>query len=258
MIISKLVSDKGLTETEQTVLNYLVNHLDTALSEGVRSIAKHNYTSTSTIMRLAKKMGYSGFVDMIYKLRPLIEEPERMAGEEQTFMESFCTSSLLNYNTYSQLKICATQMTQLEPNLIFIYATGFSATIGTYMTKKLVNMGKRCIFASGEDSIGMFENNLEHMGMFFCISKSGETPMVRDKIRTARENGVFTAAITGDQENSVSRFADLWFRVEDLCKLDDLNTSPNTFFPQAMMLVELIAYEYQRVCIKESEKQKTS
>ena len=145
-------------------------------------------------------------------------------------------------------------MVRCKGGLIFIYATGFSATIGTYMARKLVNMGQRCIFASGEDSAGMFENNLEHMKIFFCISKSGETVLVRDKIKTARENGITTAAITCEKENSVSQFADVWFRVEDLCKLDDLNTSPNTFFPQAMMLVELLAYEYLRQCKNRSDK----
>lgn len=248
MNLSKLIQDKNLTDTEQMVLQYIIEHLDTVLSQGVRTIAHANYTSTSTIIRLAKKMGYSGFVDMCYKLRPLVEEPQRLASEEQTFLASFCTSSLLSYNPYDLLKLCGERMSQEADDLIFIYATGFSATIGNYMARKLVNMGKRCIFASGEDSVGMFENNLDRMGIFFCISKSGETPQVRDKIRTARENGVFTAAITGEKENTVSRYADLWFRVEDLCKLDDLNTAPNTFFPQVMMLVELIAYEYLKAC----------
>ena len=253
MNLSKLTQNKNLTDTEQLVLQYIVEHLDTALAQGVRSIAHANYTSTSTIMRLARKMGYSGFVDMCYKLRPLVEEPQQLANEEQTFLESFCTSSLLNYNTYDLLKQCARRMSREEEDLIFIYATGFSATVGNYMARKLVNMGKRCIFASGEDSVGMFENNLDRMGIFFCISKSGETPQVRDKIRTARENGVFTAAITGEEENSISRYAGLWFRVKDLRKLDDLDITPNTFFPQSLMLVELIAYEYLRACKRQSE-----
>ena len=221
MNLTKLTQGKNLTENERMVLDYLMGNLDTALSQGVRAIARNNYTSTSTIMRLAKKLGYS---------------------------------SILTYDTYSQLKIFTEHMVRCKGGLIFIYATGFSATIGTYMARKLVNMGQRCIFASGEDSVGMFENNLEHMKIFFCISKSGETVLVRDKIKTARENGITTAAITCEKENSVSQFADVWFRVEDLCKLDDLNTSPNTFFPQAMMLVELLAYEYLRLCKNRSDK----
>lgn len=60
MDLTKLVQGKNLTENEQAVLEYLMVHLDTALSQGVRSIARDNYTSTSTIMRLAKKLGYSG------------------------------------------------------------------------------------------------------------------------------------------------------------------------------------------------------
>lgn len=248
MNLTKLIQGRNLTENERMVLAYLMEHLDTALSQGVRSIAQENYTSTSTIMRLARKLGYSGFADMCYNLRAMAEEPERAMAKEQDFLTEFCQSSILSYDTYANLKVFTKHMVHSKGGLIFIYATGFSATIGTYMARKLVNMGLRCMFASGEDSVGMFENNLEQMGSFFCISKSGETTLVRDKIKIARENGIFTAAITCERENSVSRFADVWFRVEDLCKLDDLNTLPNTFFPQAMMLVELIAYEYLRRC----------
>ena len=55
MNLNKLTNGKGLTDTEQQVLAYIIEHLDTALSNGVRTIASANYTSTSTIMRLAKK-----------------------------------------------------------------------------------------------------------------------------------------------------------------------------------------------------------
>lgn len=48
----------------------------------------------------------------------------------------------------------------------------------------------------------------------------------------------------------MGRYADLWFRVENQWKLDDQNTMPNTFFPQVMMLIELITYEYRRLCME--------
>ena len=44
------------------------------------------------------------------------------------------------------------------------------------------------------------------------------------------------------------------FRLENQWKLDDKNTMPNTFFPQVMMLIELIAYEYRRLCIGKDTK----
>lgn len=241
--------NKKLTPTEQQVLQYLLEHLDTALAQGVREIARRNYTSTSTIMRLAHKLGYSGFVDMCYKLRTLAQENTRWDSEGQSFLDSFCANSLLNYNTYTQVKACAERIARRSKGFIFVYATGFSGLVGSYMASKLTNMGQLCLFASGSDSVGIFENSLGNMDLFVCISKSGETRLVRDKIKTAQENGIYTVAITGEQENSVSQFADLWLRVEDNCKLDTLNVTPNTFFPQAVMLVELIAYEYHRLCM---------
>ena len=142
------------------------------------------------------------------------------------------------------------ELLEQRDKMTFVYGTGFSGTVATYLTQKLVNMGILCFSATGGDSVGIFENTLDRMGLFFCISKSGETSMVRDKIKTAQENGVCTVAITGEQENSVGRYADLWFRVENQWKLDDQNTMPNTFFPQVMMLIELITYEYRRLCME--------
>ena len=223
MNIEKITQGKNLTDTERTVLEYILDHLDTVQTEGVRGVARANYTSTSTIMRLARKMNYSGFVDMCYKLRSFTETPHQTMQEEEDFLNGFSTQSLLNYNTYTQLKICAEKLLEQRDKMIFVYGTGFSGTVATYLTQKLVNI---------------------------CISKSGETAMVRDKIKTAQENGVCTVAITGEQENSVGRYADLWFRVENQWKLDDQNTMPNTFFPQVMMLIELIAYEYRRLCME--------
>ncbi len=247
-MLEKLIHEKGLTETEAAVLHYLVANLDSVLGQGVRGVARANFTSTSTIMRLARKMGYAGFVDMCYKLRTLVEVPNQTEQEEADFLNNFGAAPLLNYNTYTQVKRCARQIIRQQEETIFIYGTGFSGTVGEYLYRKLINMGRHCLYANAADSVGIFENSLDRMGMFFGLSKSGETALVRDKIKTAQENGVFTVAITGDQENSVGQFADIWFRVEDLWKLDDLNVMPNTFFPQTMMLVELIAYEYRRLC----------
>lgn len=251
--ITKLIQDKKLTDTERQVLEYILDHLDGALAQGVRDIARENYTSTSTIMRLSHKMGYAGFVDMCYKLRTLTQEHTEQISEAQNFLDGFNLDSLLEYNAYDQLKRCAQYIAGLNGKFIFVYATGFSGLVGNYLANKLTNMGRLCLFASGGDSVGIFENSLDSIGLFLCVSKSGETAMVRDKIKTARENGVPTVAITGEQPNSVSQFADLWFRVEDHCKLDDQNVRPNTFFPQALMLTELIAYEYHRLCISQNE-----
>ena len=104
MNIEKITQGKNLTDTEHTVLEYILDHLDTVQTEGVRGVARANYTSTSTIMRLARKMNYSGFVDMCYKLRSLVETPRQTMQEEEDFLNGFSTQSLLNYNTKTDFR----------------------------------------------------------------------------------------------------------------------------------------------------------
>lgn len=63
--IEKLTCGIQLTDIERNVLEYLLTHLDQALKLGVRGVARENFTSTSTVMRLSRKLGYNGLLRCI-------------------------------------------------------------------------------------------------------------------------------------------------------------------------------------------------
>lgn len=248
--LRKITEGKNLTETESDILRYIISHMDCVLKMGVRGVAKENFTSTSTIMRLTRKLGYSGFIDMYYKLLPLVGKKDENADVDLVFLNSFCTNSLLQYNSYDNMKEFAERIRGIGDGYVFLYATGFSAIPMEYLTKKLLVLGIRCIASNGMDSIGVFENNLQQMKMLIVISRSGETNWVVDRVKTAKENGIYTVSFTNELDNRVNTLADMRFRIEDSNKLDDRNMMANTFFPNVMMLMELLIYEYHRVLKK--------
>lgn len=250
--LSKLIEGKNLTDTETEVLVYMIEHIDDVMKMGVRGIAKANFTSTSTIMRLTKKLGYTGFIDMHYRLYPLVKGPENSQDTGMEFINGFCDNTLFQYNSYETLRGLAASMFHMSEKYIFIYATGFSAITAEYLYKKLLVLGRKCILASGMDSVGVFENNLDDIGLFITISKSGETKLVRDKLQTAKENGILTASVTGNGENTIGSLSDVWLKIEDDNKLDDRNTMANTFFPNVLLLIELLAYEYHKILLSEN------
>lgn len=245
--LAKLTDGKNLSEVEKTVLYYIVEHIDQVLKMGVRGVAKENYTSSSTIMRLTKKLGYSGFVDMYYKLLPMVRSIEGTIDHDIQFMDSFCSNRLLQYNSYEQMRAFAQKICELGNRYIFIFGTGFSSMPAEYFNRKLLVLGRKCIVSSGMDSIGVFENNLSDMGMLIVISRSGETQSVVDRVKIAKENGIFIISFTNELVNRVNALADLAFRIEDSNKLDDRNMTANTFFPNVLMLMELLIYEYYKV-----------
>lgn len=246
MDLSKFIENKGLTEIEIKVLNYIVDNIDEVNKLGVRGIAKNNFTSTSTIMRLSKKLGYSGFLEMQYNLATLKRNELGDNLNERGFVDSLNMESLLKENSKDSIDRFIDILFKDDHKFIFIYANGFSGIVAEYINKKLLVMGKRCILSNGTDSIGVFENNLDYISSIIVISKSGETPMVLNKVKKAKEYGIEVVSFTNERENSISKLADISFKIDDTNKLDDRNLMPNTFFPKVLVLVELLIYEYYK------------
>ncbi|WP_208559383.1 MurR/RpiR family transcriptional regulator [Marinilactibacillus kalidii] len=242
--LNKLINDKQLTSLEENVLQYFIAHIDAVQEMGVRAVAKATFTSPASIIRLSKKLGYSGFTDMYYSLLPIIKKAESIDVDYK--------ENILNIALPRLIPNCSSETTQafidnvllLKQQYIFIYATGFSQITAEYIYKKLLVLGRKEILASGSDSIGVFENNLEDIGAMIVVSKSGETKQVYQKLQTAKEAGIYTVSFTREVENRMGLLSDLNIQIYDFHKLDDRNMLPNLFFPGVLLSFEAIVEHY--------------
>lgn len=252
--ISKIIQGKNLTEIEIQIVHYIITNIDTVLQMGVRKIAKENFTSPATVIRLSKKLGYAGFVDMYYQLLPLVKKAELTTSDVVGDFLEISEKDFLNHNSLEDVQSFNQNVLNLRQNYIFIYATGFSAIAAEYLYKKLLVLGKKTIFASGSDSIGVFENNLEDIGALVVISKSGETQLIIDKLLAAKEHNIFTVSFTKEIENRIARLSDINFKITDHNKLDDRNVLPNSFFPSLLLLFEFIVKQYVKTIIAKKDR----
>ena len=242
--ISKLIQGKNLSELDEKIVHYIIEHIDDILEKGVRGVAKDNYTSPSTIIRLAKKLGYTGFIDLYYQILPMVKKTEGSQADNDEDFLRISQEDFFKENSREDIEQFIQQVLYLKQKYLFIYATGFSAIAAEYLYKKLLVLGKKTIIATGTDSIGVFENNLEDIGALIVISKSGETQLVIDKLLVAKEQNIFTVTFTKETTNRAAEISDLNFKIIDNNKLDDRNMLPNSFFPRLLMLVEFIFKTY--------------
>ena len=63
MLIEQKVESVKLSEAQQSVIDYILKERENIKDQTIKEIAKMTYTSTGTIIRLAKKLGYHGFED---------------------------------------------------------------------------------------------------------------------------------------------------------------------------------------------------
>lgn len=254
--ISKIVQGKNLTEIDVQIVQFIIENIDTVLQMGVRKIAKENFTSPATVIRLSKKLGYTGFVDMYYQLLPLVKKADLpQSGVMEDFLE-ISEKDFLDHNSLGDFQSFIDNVLNLKQSYIFIYATGFSAIAAEYLYKKLLVLGRKTIFASGTDSIGVFENNLEDIGALVVISKSGETQLIIDKLQAAKEHQIFTVSFTKETDNRIAELSDLNFKIIDHSKLDDRNMLPNSFFPSLMLMFEFIIKHYVETILTKKDSNK--
>ena len=129
---------------------------------------------------------------------------------------------------------------------------GFSSLMAEYLAKKLLVLGIKCIYSDAADSIGIFENNLEDIGVLIVFSRSGRSSHVLNRVRTARENSISTIAFTSQQQNPLKEESSFSICIEDDNHLDDRNMKPTTFFARTLTMIELLVYEYYSISLKES------
>lgn len=248
--LSKIVNNKKITPIEEQVLEYIINNIDNVMDIGVRGVASENYTSTSTIMRLSKKLGFTGFIDMVYNITPLIDAGNTGIIEKSEALIGMDIDFLSKYIDEEHVKRFIEILTSKTRKYIFIYAKGYSEISGEYFNKKLLGIGVKSILI---DSKGSFENNLEDMETLIVISKSGETKEVLDKVQVSKKKNKVVVSFTKEVENSISALSDISFKIFDMHKLDDSNVLPNSFFANILMFMEYLIYRYYEETKKENK-----
>ncbi|MFV9215800.1 MurR/RpiR family transcriptional regulator, partial [Serratia fonticola] len=76
MDLTNLFRDVQLSKTEVTVLQYIQTNPELCLSQGIRNVAEQCYSNPSSLVRLAKKLKFSGWLELVYFIKFNITLPK--------------------------------------------------------------------------------------------------------------------------------------------------------------------------------------
>lgn len=229
--IYKIADNYKLSETERQVLEYILKNINSVLSKGVREVATINYTSAATIIKLSKKLGYTGYTDMIYRLNFIIKNHKNNQDNTSDITSFIAHIDIEKINSFISILI------KHREDIIFITATGFSEPIASFFHRKMLVLGFKCIKTN---SYGVYDNNQIGGTLVIGISKSGETESVKKVIDYAKQNNLDIITFTGTQENYMSKKATLNFKILDDKELDDRNITANYFYARVMIVIEYL------------------
>ena len=162
--------------SERLIFEYIQHHAHDISTISAKAIARDTFTTTTSVNRVCKKMGYNSYTELRYKfLRDQLTAtpswPDTLTGEDNIVTQ---LSELLLHSSH-----------------IYLYARGASLTSLNYLSR----------FLSLASLPHLILNDVHQLtrvsrGTLVLISKSGETQSLIEMARNALRKGLKIIAIT--------------------------------------------------------------
>ncbi|WP_427814861.1 MurR/RpiR family transcriptional regulator (plasmid) [Enterococcus sp. 22-H-5-01] len=223
LLIDKLKIQADLTTTEKRIAEYILNHLATIPAINVDELAKKTYTSHSSVIRLAKKMGYEGFRDFRVAISAIAHS--NLYREEQVdanfpFLPQDSTQEIAKKmadlavdtvkKTYAQLDhdiLAASADLLAKAERIFLFAQGDSQIRGRSFQNKLVKINKFLIVADEYSDEDWNAVNLTQKDCALFITYRARVPQYERILKHFLNENVPSVLLTGNARSNLISLA---------------------------------------------------
>lgn len=227
--VGRIFKNQNLSDSEVKVLEYIFANPEKIKKEGIRQLAKSNFTSTASIIRLAKKLGYSGYNELIFDIKRMTScTLDNNSDNENDFLRS-SKNPLADFNELSKKYLN-------KNKYIYLYGEGFCEFVTGYIHRKLLVKKYNVILLHGLEIPIVHEK--DHDPTLIVISKSGENFACIRKIEQLSSLGGDIISITSDSNSSISVMSDVSFSIPVSNIADSKNEEFTTFYGDSINLLE--------------------
>lgn len=229
MNIELLSHKHNLDTLEKKLLQYLYDNIDEIKSIGIRKLASDNYTSTSMVYKLVKKLGFEGYSDMIHYISYTYNKNDNETTEDPY-------SKLYNTVTpYKKefLKI----LSEYKNKQIVITGMGFSDTISNFLSQVLFLKGYSCIHTLHLQLLS--PENKDNL-LMIAISRSGKTSRLVELVEEASNNGFKIITFTANKDSKLAKASNLSIPIGSYDSFTNISDKFNTFFGELLLIFEYL------------------
>ena len=225
----------SLTPLEQTIADYFI-HAGKETDFSARHVAEHLFVSEASLSRFAKKCGYHGYREFIYRYQEGLSSPVPNADDHikeilSTYQELLNKSYTLA-DTAQIDRICKILSSRQR---VYVYGLGSSGLAAQEMKLHFMLAGVDMEAVTDVHMIKMNGVLLNDNCAAIGISVSGQTPEILAALAAAKEKGAATILFTSCQSQNYHDFCDevLLLAVKEHLKNGD-SISPQ--FPILIMI----------------------
>ncbi len=210
----------SLNTTERGIAEWLITKGNVTQETSIKEVASALSVSEPLIVKVAKKLGYSGFRDLRVSLLAYFQALP--FDKEQEIDESDNVDSVLEKVFSNSIQALKEAQSVADPAVIneaarlilqarhvAIFGVGGSATVGQDFEHKLLRIGIHSHSYNDFHLMLMVACQLEKDDVVMVVSQSGDTRELLQAVQVAKERGARIVCITNDNASPLSKNADL-------------------------------------------------
>ena len=202
--IDDLVITYHLDPFEKKLLEYFYKNIESIRKIGIRRVAKENYTSTHTVFKLSKKLGYDGYADMAYSLYYEYTKKFSVSLDTQNYFQFFIQDTIEKYE-----KDLEDILKKYKKKKIIIFGLGYSENVARYLNDRLLLKGYNSFFSTHLQLIFADTAQGKTKPLLIVISESGENSRLVELTEDAKKFNIYTVSFTANGRSTVAENSSL-------------------------------------------------
>lgn len=213
---------KTFSSTEREVANKILADPQIVVNMSIHDLAKHTFSSASTIVRLCVHTGFSGYKEFRMAVGAELALRDQTRREEQgEIRRSDSLEAIIDKITYSNIISLEETKELLDVNvlrkcvellhnarMVYLFGLGASLCAAKDAYLKFLRLNRMCTINEDWHSQLLMARNATAEDVALVISYSGATVEIIECMKTLKENGTPTIAITRCVDSPVSELAD--------------------------------------------------
>lgn len=207
---------------ERGVLQHILNDPENAAQCTIRRMAELSYTSPSTVVRLCRKLGFSGFREMQKALvAELVVRRQSRQDQEKRLDHDSLLSEIINKVTFRNISCLEESMRLVEQDTVcrcvdlicrsstvLLFGMGASYLVAQDAYMKFIRADKRCSCCEDIHVQYVLARNATPEDVAIVVSYSGCTEEVNRCARCLKQQGTPIIAITRFVSSPLAQMAD--------------------------------------------------
>lgn len=200
---------QNFTASEKVIADFFVNNKE-SFDFSARNIAQHLYTSEASLSRFARKCGFQGYREFIYRYQEGLQKDDKDASEEtKNILDAYQELLTKAYSLIDESQIVRIANIISEANRrVFVYGKGSSGIAAEEFKIRFMRFGIDIECITDTHVMKMNAAVIRSRDLLIGISVSGQAEEVLQALESGKRKGAATVLISAVKRPEWTKWCD--------------------------------------------------